>query len=69
MNLLQFSSQKPTFKNNTTTFTIKNKFFYRDDKNLNNQHIIVKDFLKRSLEFEFKLLHFEKNRYSYCKTY
>lgn len=36
VNLLQLSSQKSTFKNDIATRTIKNKTFYRNDKNLNN---------------------------------
>ena len=69
VNLLQLSSQKLTFRNDTTTFIFKNKTFYCDDKSLSDQHITVRNLLKQSLEFEFELLHFEKNRYLYCKAY
>ena len=44
VNLLQFSSQKSTFKNDTTAATVKNRTFYRDNKSLNNQHIAIKNF-------------------------
>ena len=69
VNLSQFSSQKSTLKNNTTTTTIKNKIFYCDNKSLSDQHITTKNFQKRSFEFKLELLYFEKNRYLHCKAY
>ena len=69
VNIKLLLSQKSTFKNDITTFTINNKTFYRNDKSLNYQHITIKNFENRSLEFKFELLHFEKNRYSHCKVY
>ena len=44
VNLLQFSLQELTFKNDTTTITVKNKIFYRDGKSLNDQYITIKNF-------------------------
>ena len=69
VNLSQFSSQESASRNDKTTFTIRNKISHRDGKNLNNQHMIVKDFSKRSFEFKLESLHSEENGCLYCKTY
>ena len=68
VDLSQFSSQIRTSKNDMTE-KIKNKIIHRDDKNLNDKHMIVKNSLKRSFEFVFEKLYFEENQCLYCNAY
>ena len=69
VNLLQLSLQKQTSKNVITIQNIKNKIIYRDNKSLNDKHIIVKKFLTQLLEFVFEKFYFEKNRCFYYNAY
>ena len=60
VNLSQLFFQNSMSKNDTT-FKIKNKVTRRDDKNLKNKHITVKNSYTRSKKFVIKELYFEKN--------
>ena len=48
---------------------VKNKTTYRDDKLLNNKHIIVKMLENRSKKYMISFLHTFENKCSHCFTY
>ena len=48
---------------------IKNKIIYRDDKLLNNKHIIVKMFENRSKKYVISFLYTFENKCLYCFAY
>ena len=48
---------------------IKNKTIYRDDKLLNNKHIIVKMFENRSKKYVISRLYTFENKCSHCFVY
>ena len=48
---------------------VRNRITYRDDKLLNNKHIIAKMFENRSNEYVISFLHTFENKCSHCFAY